>query len=87
LIVTSEAVVVGLVPKVPVMPAGQFDVEKVTAELKPLAGVTVIVEVPLDPTVALAAVAFKVKFGTTLTENGMVVVVNKLPLEPFTTSE
>ena len=60
---TKEEVVAGFVPKVPVMPAGQPDVANVTAELKPLAGVTVTVEVPLAPAVTAAADALIVKFA------------------------
>jgi hypothetical protein len=87
LIVTLDDVVVGLVPKEPVIPAGQFDAAKVTAALKPLAGVTAIVDVAVDPTVALAGVAPRVKFGTALTVNGMVALADQLPPDPVKASE
>ena len=57
--VTIEEMPAGFVPNAPVIPAGQFDAASVTAELKPLAGVIVTVDVPFDPAVAVAAVAFK----------------------------
>ena len=44
------------------IPVGQFEVARVTAELKPLTGVTVIVDGPVDPTVAVAAVALKASY-------------------------
>ncbi len=70
LIVTRDDAVAGFVPKVPVMPVGQPDVARVTAELKPFAGVTVTVEVPLAPTLAVAAVALSVKLGGVATAAG-----------------
>ena len=72
LIVTVEEVPAGFVPNVPVMPAGQLDAASVTAELNPLAGVTVTVDVPLPPAVAVAAVALKLKLaGTAFTVSAM----------------
>ena len=61
--VTNDDAVAGLVPKLAVMPAGQFDAARVTPELKPLAGVTVTVEAPVAPTIAVAEVALNVKLG------------------------
>ena len=87
LIVTIDAAVAGLVPKVPVMPAGQPDAASVTAELKPFKGATVTVDVPLDPKEAVAAVAVNVKLGAALTVREMVVLADKVPLVPFTVSE
>ena len=58
-----------------------------TAELKPFKGVTVPVDVPLDPTDAVAAVAVNVKLGTALTVREMIVLADKVPLVPFTVSE
>ena len=78
--------VAGFVPNVPVMPAGQPDAASVTAELKPLAGIIVTVDVPVDPTVAVAAVAPRVKLGAALTVSEMVVLADKAPLVPFTVS-
>ena len=63
-IVTAEDPVVGFVPKVPAMPAGQPEAVKVTAELNPFKGATVTVDVPLAPATAAAAVALRVKPGT-----------------------
>jgi hypothetical protein len=85
--VTTDDVAVGLVAKVPVIPPGQFDAAKVTAELKPLAGVTLIVDVPVDPTFALAEVAPRLKLGAALTVNGMVVLADQFPPDPVTASE
>ena len=50
-------------PNVPVMPAGHPDGANVTGALKPFKGETVSVDVPVDPTDAVAAVALKVKLG------------------------
>src|SRR5436305_1902585 len=85
--VATEDDVAGFVANVPVIPAGQLDTARVTAELKPLAGVTVIVEVPLDPTIADVATAPKVKVGAALTVNEIVVLADKPPPAPVTTSE
>ena len=63
LIVTAELLVAGLVPNVPVMPAGQPDAANVTAELKPFTGVTLTVELPVPPELAEADVALRVKLG------------------------
>jgi hypothetical protein len=84
--VTVEEAVVGLVPNVAVMPAGQFDAENSTTEWKPFVGVTVTVDVPGDTAVALAAVALNVKLGCAVTVIGMVVLVDKAPLVPVTVS-
>ena len=72
--VMVDVVVAGFVPNVPVMPAGQPGAASVTPELNPLAGVIVTVDVPVDPTFAVAAVAPRVKLGFT----GAVPVVVKL---------
>jgi hypothetical protein len=69
------------------MPDGQLYVDSVTAELKPFAGVTVIVDVPVPPAAAVAAVAFKPKLGAPLTVSEMVVVADNVPLVPLTVSE
>jgi hypothetical protein len=61
LIVTVDEAVAGFVPNTPVMPLGQPDAASVTAELKPLAGVTVTVDVPLDPAAAVAGLALRLK--------------------------
>ena len=63
LIVTADDVAAGLVANVPVMPAGQPDAASVTPELNPFAGVTVTVDVPVEPAVAVAAAALNVKLG------------------------
>ena len=63
LIVTTELVVAGLVPNVPVMPAGQPDAASVTPELKPFKGVIATVDVPAAVELAEAAVALSVKPG------------------------
>ena len=57
--------VVGLVPKVAVTPLGSAEVESVTDPVKPLDGVTVMVEPPLVPcfTVKLVGEAESEKFG------------------------
>ncbi len=87
MIVTTEETVAGLVANVPVIPAGQLDTLRVTGELKPLVGVTVMVDVPLDPAVAAADVAPKEKFGAALTVTEMVVLADKPPPDAFTESE
>lgn len=88
MIVTIEEAVAGFVPNVPVMPRGHPDAVKVTPELKPFAGVTVTVDVPVDPAAAVAALALKVKLGgcDAFTVSAMAVVVAKVPLVPFTVS-
>jgi hypothetical protein len=88
LIVTVDEEVVGFVPKDAVMPDGQPDAASVTAELKPFAGVRVTVDVPVDPAVAVAAVALSVKLGctTAFTVSGIVAVEDKVPLVPVTVS-
>ena len=86
LMVTIDDAVAGFVPNVPVMPAGQPDAASVAAELKPLTGVIVTVDVPVDPTAAVAAVAPRVKLDAALTVSEMVVLAAKLPLVPFTVS-
>ena len=68
------------------MPAGQADAANVTPELNPFAGFTVTVDVPVDPTFAVTAVAPRVKLGAALTVSEMVVLADKLPLVPFTVS-
>ena len=84
--VMVDVVVAGFVPNVPVMPAGQPDAASVTAELKPLAGMIVTVDVPVDPAVAVAAVAPRVNLGAALTVSETVVMADKLPLVPYTVS-
>ena len=84
--VMVDDAVAGFVPNVPVMPAGQPDAASVTAELKPLAGMIVTVDVPVEPTIAVAAVAPRVNFGGATTLSEMVVLADKLPLVPFTVS-
>ena len=76
-----------LVPNVPVTPLGQLAVVNDTAELKPLAGVTVTVDVPLPPAAAVAAVALKEKLGAALTVSEMDVLADNDPLVPLTESE
>ena len=71
------------------MPAGQLDAASVTAqELKPLAGVTETVDVPIDPALAVAAVALRLKLGCTaaFTVSAMLVLADKTPLVPVTGS-
>ena len=77
--VTTEDVVAGFVPKVPVMPAGQFEAAKVTVELNPLAGLMVTVDA-FDA----AGVALKVKLGGGATVSAIVVLADSEPLVPFT---
>ncbi len=86
LIVTVEDDVAGFVPNVPVIPAGQFDAASVTAELNPLEGVIVTVEVPADPATAVAAAAVIVNEGAALTVSAMLAVVESVPLAPVTVS-
>src|SRR5438874_1153627 len=86
MVATDEAVA-GFVANVPVIPAGQLDTARVTAELKPLAGVTVIAARRSADLLAVAAVAPKVKLGAGLTVNEIVVLADKPPPEPVTTSE
>ena len=68
LIVNTEVVVAGFGLNAPVIPAGQLEVAKLTGELKPFDGVTVIEEVPLPPATIVAGVAFKAKFGATVVD-------------------
>ena len=71
-------------PNVPVMPAGHPDAANVTAELKPFAGVTVTVDVPVDPTVAVAALALKVKLdGADVPEGPKNIALATAPPSPF----
>lgn len=86
LMVTTDELVAGFVPNVPVMPVGQPEAASVTAEVKPLAGVIVAVAVPDDPTVAVADVALNVKLGAPVTVSEIVVLAAKEPLVPFTAS-
>ena len=74
--------VAGFVPKAPVIPAAQPVAASVTGELKPLAGVMVMVDVP-----AVTGVALSVKLGAALTVKDMVVVALSVPLVPVTVSE
>jgi hypothetical protein len=86
MIVTIDEAVVGFVPKVAVMPLGQLDGASVTDELKPFAGVIETVEVPAEPAIAVAAVAFMVKLGAALTVRAIVVLAVRATLVPFTVS-
>ena len=63
LIVTIELLVAGLLPNVPVIPAGQPEAASVTPELNPFTGTMVTVELPVPPAAAEAAVALMVKPG------------------------
>ena len=58
----------------------------VTPALNPLAGLMVTVDVPIDPTMAVAAVALIVKVGAAFTVNEIVVLTDNAPLVPFTVS-
>ena len=60
---TVDDLVAGLVPKAPVIPEGQPETVSVTAELNPFAGVTVTVDVPFAPAIAVALVAPSVNPG------------------------
>ena len=84
LIVAIEDAVAGFVPKVPVMPVCQFDAASVTALLKPLAGLMVTVEDPVDPATALAVVALIEKVGAMVTVSEIVVALVSAPDVPFT---
>jgi hypothetical protein len=86
LIVTTEEAVAGLIPNVAVIPVGQPDVASVTAALKPLVGVIVTVDVPVDPTFAVAAVALIVKVGAAFAVSEIVVLADKTPLVPLIVS-
>ncbi len=87
LIVSRDEVVAGFVPKVPVIPAGQPTVARVTEELKPLAGVTVTVDVPPPPVDAAAPPALSVKFSEgAVTVSAIEVLADNAPLVPFTVS-
>ena len=63
LIVTTELLVAGLLPNVPVFPAGQPEAASVTPELNPFTGTMVTVELPVPPAAAEAAVALRLKPG------------------------
>ena len=84
MIVKVEDAVAGFVPNVPVMPAGQFDAARVTALLKPSAGVTLTVDVPEDPTTAEAPVAPRAKLGAAFTVSEIEVLADCVPLTPVT---
>jgi hypothetical protein len=86
-IVAIEDAVAGFVPKDAVIPVGQLDAASVTAELKPFAGMMVTVDVPVDPTFAVAAVALIVKLGAALTVREIDVLAVSAPLVPVTVSE
>ncbi len=73
-------------PKVPVIPAGQFDAARVTPELNPFTGEIVTVEAPVDPTTAVAAAALIVKFGGPVTVKAMLVLADTPPPAPVTVS-
>ena len=83
-----EEVVAGFVPKLPVIPAGQFEAARVTEEANPPEGVIVTVDVPLAPATAVAELAFKAKlgFGAAVTVSTMLVVAVMLPEVPPTAS-
>ena len=85
-IVTTEDPFVGFVPKVPVMPAGHPDADKVTVALKPFTATTETVEVPVDPAAAVADAALRVKLGAALTVRAIVVLADSAPLVPLTVS-
>ncbi len=90
LMLTLDDEVAGLVAKIPVIPAGQPDADSVTAELKPLARMMLMVELAVDPTLTAAAVALRLKLAgpfTAVTVSVIVVLTGKLPLVPFTASE
>ena len=87
LIVANEEAIAGFVPKVPVIPAGQLDAASVTALLKPLVGTIVTVDVPEDPTAALAVVALIEKVGAAVTVREIGVVLESVTLVPFTVSK
>ncbi len=74
-------------PNVPVMPAGQPEVASVTAELKPLPGTTVTLDVPYVPATTVAALAFKAKLEPAVTVREIEVLADDAPLVPFTVSE
>jgi hypothetical protein len=84
--VTVDDDVAGLVANKPVMPVGQLDAAKVTGELKPFMGLITTVEVAVDPTLAVTALALMVKPGAALTVNEMVVLADRPPLVPMTVS-
>jgi hypothetical protein len=86
LMVTVEDALAGFAANVAVMPLGQPAAASVTAELNPLAGVMVTVDVPADPAVAAAAVALIVKLGAVFTVSEIVVLADNAPLVPFTAS-
>jgi hypothetical protein len=85
-IVSSEDEVAGLVENTPVIPAGQLMALSVTAEAKPLLGVTVTVEVPLNPAEIVAAGAASAKLGAALAVKVMVVAEEMFPYVPVKVS-
>ena len=76
-----------MVPKVAVMPVGEFDGASVTVELKPLSAAMVTVDVPADPATDVAEVALSEKAGAADTVRGMVVLAVSELLVPLTVSE
>ena len=88
---TSDDEPVGVGAKLGRIPAGQFGALRETSELNPFAGVTVTIEVPVDPTVAVAPVALSVKEGgggsVAITVNAIVVLAFSAPLVPVRVSE
>ena len=82
LMLTLEEALAGFVPNVPLMPVGHPDAASVTPELKPFAGITVTVDVPVDPAFAVTAVEFSVKFdagGVPLTGPKKIALATALP--------
>ena len=61
LMVTMDKPVAGFVPNVPVIPAGQLEVDSVTGELNPPSGLMTSVEVPLPAKGTFTPVAPMVK--------------------------
>ena len=86
MIVTVDAVVAGLVPKLAVMPTGKLDAASVTAELKPFSGAIVTFDVPAKPATAVADGALSEKLGAAVTVSGIVLLAVSVPLVPFTVS-
>ena len=72
-----------MVANVPVMPAGQPDAASVTPELNPFAGVTVTVDVPVEPAVAVAAAALSVKLGGRDAAGAKNIALATGPPDPF----
>ncbi len=69
-----------------VIPVGQLEAASVTAELKPFAGRIVTVDVPVNPTIAVAAVALMLKLGAAFTVSEIVALADKPVLVPLTVS-